>query len=96
MSHKRVVRRRWMWLVASIVATSLIIIVFDRVDWARAWQEVRRVHLRWLALAVAFNLSIIALWAKQWSVFLPHNQKVGYARMFQTVALMAMISNAVP
>ncbi len=96
MSHKRVVRRRWMWLVASIVATTLIIIVFNRVDWPRAWQEVRHVHLRWLALAVAFNLSIIAFWAKQWSVFLPRKQKVGYGRMFETVALMAMISNALP
>ena len=85
-----------MWLVASIVATSLIILVFNRVDWARVWQKVRHVQLRWLALAVAFNLSIIALWAKQWSVFLPHNQKVRYARMFETVALMAMVSNAVP
>jgi len=85
-----------MWLIASIVATTLLVIVFNRVDWARAWQEVRRVHFRWLALAVAFNLSIIALWAKQWSVFLPHNQKVGYGRMFETVALMAMVSNAVP
>jgi len=96
MSRKHVVRRRWMWLIASIVATTLLVIVFNRVDWARAWQEVRRVHFRWLALAVAFNLSIIALWAKQWSVFLPHNQKVGYGRMFETVALMAMVSNAVP
>ncbi len=96
MSHKRVVRRRWMWLIGSVVATSLLAIVFNSVDWARVWQEVRRVHFGWLALAVAFNLSIIALWTKQWSVFLPRKQKVGYRTMFETVALMAMVSNALP
>lgn len=96
MTRKSAARRRWMWALALVVATSLLFVIFNNVDWTRVWHEVQRVQPVWLLAAVVLNFAILLLWSLQWRVFLPRAQRVDYSRMFETVALMATVTNSVP
>ena len=75
MTRKSAIRRRWMWAIALVVATSLLFVVFKNVDWTSVWQEVRRVQPLWLLAAVALNFAILLFWSLQWRVFLPRARR---------------------
>ena len=96
MSRKTAVRRRWTWVIALVVATSLLVVIFNNVDWRRAWLELHRIRPGWLVLAIGFNLAILAFWSLQWTVFLPRGLRVTYRRMFENIAMMAMVTNSAP
>lgn len=96
MSTVKTKHRRLAWIAALLVATSLLLLLISRVDWGRAWHELGRVQPLWLVAAVGGNFAILLLWSFQWSVFLPGGRRVAYRRMFETIALMAMVMNSVP
>ena len=89
-------RPAWLWIVALVIATSLLYIVLSRVDWGRVALELGEISPGWLVVAAGFNLAIIALWAAQWHVFLPRGARVRYRAVFKIVALMTMVLNSVP
>ena len=89
-------RPAWAWLVALAVATSLLFALLRQMDWSHVGQELHNLRPGWLVIAVGFNLAIIAIWAIQWSVFLPRAKRVAYRRVFEIVALTTMVLNTVP
>lgn len=89
-------RPAWIWLAALAVATVLLYVLVKDMDWNLVGQELRNISFGWIALAVLFNFTILALWSVQWSVFLPRQTQVPYSNLFEVIALMAMVLNTVP
>lgn len=86
------------WLLGAlwIGLTIVLIIVARDLPWRRAMDEVRRVEIAWLAIAVAANLVILPLWAVEWRLLVPRAFRVGFDRMFEVVSVTAAVLNSVP
>ena len=79
-----------------VVATLLLVVALQDIEWVRLLQLLRGLRLPWVAVAIGLNASIIVLWSLQWRVLVPGKGSVTWADMFLVVSAMAMISNSVP
>jgi uncharacterized membrane protein YbhN (UPF0104 family) len=79
-----------------VVATLLLVVALQDIEWVRLLQVLRGLRLPWVAVAIGLNASIIVLWSLQWRVLVPGKGSVTWADMFLVVSAMAMISNSVP
>ncbi|MBI4539894.1 MAG: flippase-like domain-containing protein [Gemmatimonadetes bacterium] len=89
-------RRRSAWPLSWLMASALLFLCLRGIDWQRAWVDPGAIRAQWVALAIAFNVGILLLWAAAWRVFLPAAERVAFPRMFEIAALTAMTINTLP
>jgi uncharacterized membrane protein YbhN (UPF0104 family) len=88
--------RRWLWLVAWVVATVLLAVLARTVDAGRLARTLAHVDARWLVVAVCCNLLIQPCGAMQWRAFLPDVRLVAPKRMLRFFALTSVANNTTP
>lgn len=81
-----------MWLVA----TALFVVLVRSVDVGRFWALSQDVRGGWIAVAVAFNLLIVPLWAQQWRSLLPPSSSVALKRMLSIASQLSFLGNTFP
>ena len=90
-------RRRAAWLVAWMLATTLLVVCARTIDWMRAAEVVATAHVGWLGMAVLLNGTILVCWAAFWRALIPEGEaRAGYRRMFEIVATASSLMNTVP
>ena len=89
-------KKRWLYITAWAVASVCIYFAVQKLQWDSVLAELKNAYLFWLSLAVAGNFCILIFGTLQWLNFLPRNYHVGFPRMIEINALMAMTSNTVP
>lgn len=90
-------KRRVAWLVAWVVATTLLVVCARTIDWTRASEVVATAHVGWLGVAVLLNGAILVCWAAFWRALVPEGEaRAGYRRMFEIVAAASSLMNTVP
>jgi len=81
-------------LVALVV---IAFAAFRRVHWAEFWSALENVDLKWLALAAALNLGVIALAATRWFTLLrPISRRARWRDAFDAAAVGFAVSTLVP
>lgn len=90
-------RRALPWLLPVIWAGLTIALFFAirSLPWHRALVELAHIEYAWVAIAIFCNLVILPLWAAEWRYLVPV-VRVGFARMFEIVAITASVLNSVP
>ncbi len=88
--------KKWLWVLAWVIATAAIYFCVRQIDWDKALTEWTSVHGGWLLLAALADLSVLGFWALQWRVFLPKGYHVHFGRMLEINALIAMTANTLP
>lgn len=89
-------RRRWLTALAWLVATAVLVVAFQFVDWRQALREVRSANPAWLLLAVVLNGSILVIWAALWRTILPAGKEVSLALLAEITSLTSMVLNTMP
>ncbi len=89
-------RRKWLGSLAVPAATVLLFVAWGKIDWTLVWLELGRTRPVWILAAVMMNLSILALWAVQWRLFLPEKALVPFRQMLEINSLISMTLNTVP
>ncbi|MGH7678161.1 MAG: lysylphosphatidylglycerol synthase transmembrane domain-containing protein [Gemmatimonadaceae bacterium] len=87
---------RWVFLAAWVLLTIVLVATVPDLPWRRAVELIRRSSVPWLVAAVAANALIIPLWVAEWRLLVPTAFRVGFARMFEVVAVTAAVLNSVP
>jgi uncharacterized membrane protein YbhN (UPF0104 family) len=87
---------RWPLVVLWVILTIVLVRALPTLPWARALQELQRVHIRWIIAAVVANLLILPLWAAEWRLLVPLAFHVTYRRMVEVVGVTAAVLNSVP
>lgn len=87
--------KRWLPLVWIALTIALVATAAD-LPWRMAADYARRMHPGWLLASVAANAAILPLWAAEWRLLAPVAFRVGFARMFEVVAVSAAVLNSVP
>lgn len=88
--------RRWLNVVAVLVSTALLVVLFRTVDMQAFWRFLRQTDGRWLLAALAANLLILACWTQQWRMLMPLARPISTRRMLSVVGQTAFLGNAVP
>lgn len=88
--------RWWVWLLCWVGAGTLLFLTFRQVGPGGVWEAIQGAQLRWLVLAMGFNLLILPLWVLCWQVMLPRDERVGFWRMGEVVSLTALAQNTMP
>jgi uncharacterized protein (TIRG00374 family) len=83
-------------LVAWLLATILIVVVFRAAGWARVAEIGARVDSAWLLMAVCGNLAIQPFAAIQWRLLLPAGQRMRLRKMMSITALSLLAMNTAP
>ena len=89
-------KKRWLYILAWAVASVCIYLAVRELQWESVLAELKKVGLFWLYLAIVGNLFILIFGTLQWLNFLPEEYHVGFRRMVEINALVAMTSNTVP
>lgn len=89
-------KKRWLYILAWAVASICIYLAVRKLQWESVLVELKNAHLFWLALAMAGNGFVLVLGTLQWLNFLPRDYHIGFPRMIEVNALVAMTSNTVP
>jgi len=89
-------KKRWLYIIAWTVASACIYLAVRKLHWDSVWEELKIASGFWLSLVVASNFCILIFGTLQWLNFLPRNYHVGFFRMIEINALVAMTSNTVP
>ena len=63
-------RRRLRGIIQILISAILLALILRQVRWAEVWDALRRIDLRWLAVAWALFLSGVAVRAVRWQVLL--------------------------
>lgn len=90
------VRRRVAWALALLVVITIGALSLRRIDTARVLLEVRGIHVVWIAAALCCYLSILPLWAAQWTFLAPKTPGNTFARMLAVVTMMSSTLNTTP
>ncbi len=88
--------KRLLYILAWTVASVCIYFAVQKLQWNSVWEELKNASVFWVSLAVAGNFCILIFGTLQWLNFLPKNYHVGFPRMLEVNALVAMTSNTVP
>ena len=89
-------KKRLLYLIAWTVASVCIYLAVRKLQWDSVLAELKNASFFWLSLALVGNFCILIFGTLQWLNFLPRNYHVGFPRMIEINALMAMTSNTVP
>ena len=88
--------RRWAWVVAWLVATTLLVICFRLVGVSRMLEIASRLHPAWVAASLVSNLGIQLSAAMMWRLLLPPGFQVPYARLFAVMIVGSLVMNTAP
>ena len=88
--------KRLLYVIAWAVASVCIYLAVHNLQWESVLAELTNASLFWLSLAMIGNFCILIFGTLQWLNFLPGNYHVGFRRMIEINALVAMTSNTVP
>lgn len=83
-------------LLAWAVLTAFVVLAFRSIEWAEAFDALRRVRGGWMLLAVALNAAILFAWAVLWRLLVPRRQPVSYWRMLEVTAMASAAMNSLP
>lgn len=89
-------RRWWLWLVAWLLATGLLVVFARSLDLAAAGRLAARAEVGWLALAIAANFVALPLMMEQWWRLLPLGRRPPRAAIWECVTLSVATMNTVP
>jgi uncharacterized membrane protein YbhN (UPF0104 family) len=92
----RSIPRHWLWAIAWIVATVLVVLLARTVDTSLLAQAIARADARWLVLAIACFLCIQPLGAMQWRAMLPSNASIARGRMLSLFSMTSVANNTTP
>ena len=88
--------RRWVRVVAWVVATALLVICFRLVGVGRLLEIASRLDARWIALSLAANFCIQLSAAMMWRLLLPEDRSVPYKRLVGIMLVGSMLMNTAP
>jgi uncharacterized membrane protein YbhN (UPF0104 family) len=83
------------WLAASLVL-ALVVLALRGLDLGRAWAQSGSLRLGWLAGALACYAAILPLWALQWHLLAPPDERRRIGQMFVVVAMTSTVLNTTP
>lgn len=89
-------KKRWLYIIGWTLASVCIYFAIQKLELDSVFAELKNANPFWLSLAVFGNFCILIFGTLQWLNFLPRNYHVGFPRMIEINALMAMTSNTVP
>lgn len=89
-------KKRWLYILAWAAASVGIFLAVRNLQWGSVLAELKNVSLFWLFLSITGNVCILIFGTLQWLNFLPRNYHVGFFRMIEVNAVVAMTSNTVP
>ena len=90
------VRRRVAWAIALLVVITIGALSLRRIDTARVLLEMRGIRVIWIAAAFCCYMSILPLWAAQWTFLAPRTSGNMFARMLAVVTVMSSTLNTAP
>jgi uncharacterized membrane protein YbhN (UPF0104 family) len=88
--------KRGLNVFAVLVSTVLLVVLFRTVDMRALWRFLRATNPLWLAVALGWDLLILACWTQQWRMLLPRARPIASRRLLSVVAQTAFLGNVVP
>ena len=83
-------------VVAVVVLGALLVVAVRRFDFPQVVATLATARPMWVALAAAFYLSILPLWALEWCVLAPRDGRPLFLRMLGVVSMTSSILNTTP
>jgi uncharacterized protein (TIRG00374 family) len=92
------VRRPPAWLlpILWLILTVAVLLALRALPWQSALDQVRRVRLSWVIVAMSAYFVQLPLWAAEWRLLAPGLVRMSTARAFEVVTIMAAVLNSVP
>jgi uncharacterized protein (TIRG00374 family) len=87
--------KRWILPAIWAALTLALALTIPRLPWSLAADAAGRALPGWIALAVLLNLSILPMWASEWTVLAP-GRSPGFPSMLEIVVTSAAVLNSVP
>jgi uncharacterized protein (TIRG00374 family) len=88
--------RRWLWILAWVVATALLVICFRVVGVGRLLDIASRLDPKWVALSLVANFCIQLSAAMMWRLLLPEDRTVPYKRLVGIMLVGSLLMNTTP
>jgi len=89
-------RRRWLWSGLIVLVVIGVAVAALGLPWRQAWLALTGARPGWAIAALAANLAMFPLWASQWRWLTPPDQRPGWGRMLDIVALTSLTQNVLP
>jgi uncharacterized membrane protein YbhN (UPF0104 family) len=89
-------RFKWLWLVAWLIATALLIGFYRPMDWRETAAYLQTTHWGWFLVAIVLNGLILVTWTRLWRRLVPFDATIARREMGGIVALVAAGLNTLP
>lgn len=89
-------RQRWLWLLAWLALTGLVVLSARYVAWDRAWLTITQAAPLWIMVALVANFMILPVLAWQWVLMLPPDNRVAFPLMQRIMFIVVSVAHTGP